>query len=65
MGMDGAWIGVQSLDEPVLDDSFDVFEDSFDEEVLVLASDLPFSDLDVSALSLLPFEPEETRESVL
>jgi hypothetical protein len=53
------------LDELVLEDSFDVFEESLDEEVLVLASDLPFSDLAVLALSLLPFEPEETRESVL
>jgi hypothetical protein len=55
------------LDELVLEDSLDelVLEDSFDEEVLVLASDLPFSDLAVLALSLLPFEPEETRESVL
>jgi hypothetical protein len=56
-----------SLDELVLEESFDelVLEDSFDEEVLVLASDLPFSDLAVLALSPLPFEPEETRESVL
>ena len=53
------------MDELVLEDSFDVFEDSFDEGDLVLASDLPFSDLDVFALSLLPFDPEETRESVL
>jgi hypothetical protein len=58
-------IGVQSLDEPVLEDSFDEFDDSFDEEVLVLVSDLPFSDLAVLALSLFPFAPEETRESVL